>query len=143
MLVMSRITSRTTDLSESWLLPNPLPRGLCQPVQIGGRQETPAYLLNTLKPGHVIEGPAILIDDISTVVVEPKCTAHITAGQDIRIEVLTGLLPMILPLYTALSCWCWQQSVRYTSQLSSATQQVSKCAGACRDVRLKEAPDEM
>jgi hypothetical protein len=61
-------------------------------VQIGGRQETPAYLLHTLKPGHVIEGPAILIDDISTVVVEPKCTAHITAGHDIRIEVATGLL---------------------------------------------------
>lgn len=56
-------------------------------VQIGGRQETPAYLLNTLKPGHVIKGPAILIDDISTVVVEPECTANITAGQDIRIEV--------------------------------------------------------
>ena len=56
-------------------------------VQIGGRQKTPAYLLNTLKPGHVIEGPAILIDDISTVVVEPECTANITAGQDIRIEV--------------------------------------------------------
>ena len=59
-----------------------------QCVQIGGRQKTPAYLLNTLKPGHVIEGPAILIDDISTVVVEPECTANITAGQDIRIEVL-------------------------------------------------------
>ena len=60
-------------------------------VQIGGRQNTPAYLLNTLKPGHVIEGPAILIDDISTVVVEPACTAYITAGQDIRIEVLNVL----------------------------------------------------
>ena len=56
-------------------------------MQIGGRQATPAYLLNTLKPGHVIEGPAILIDDISTDVVEPECTAYITAGQDIRIEV--------------------------------------------------------
>ncbi len=57
-------------------------------MQIGGRQKTPAYLLNTLKPGHTVEGPAILIDDISTVVVEPQCTAYITAGQDIRIEVL-------------------------------------------------------
>ena len=32
-------------------------------------------------------GPAILIDDISTVVVEPRCTAHVTAGRDLRIEV--------------------------------------------------------
>ena len=29
----------------------------------------------------------MLIDDISTVVVEPNCTAHITAGGDIRIDV--------------------------------------------------------
>ena len=32
-------------------------------------------------------GPAILIDEISTVVVEPQCTAFVTAGFDIRIEV--------------------------------------------------------
>ena len=31
-------------------------------------------------------GPAILIDDISTVVVEPRCVAHVTAGRDLRIE---------------------------------------------------------
>ena len=61
-------------------------------MQIGGRQRTPAYLLNTLKPGHVVEGPSILIDDISTVVVERECTGYITAGQDIRIEV--PLLPL-------------------------------------------------
>jgi hypothetical protein len=54
---------------------------------VGGRQDTPAYLLKDLKGGHTIPGPAILIDDISTVVVEPLCTAHITANQDIRIEV--------------------------------------------------------
>jgi 5-oxoprolinase (ATP-hydrolysing) len=29
----------------------------------------------------------MLIDDISTVVVEPRCTAHITAGGNIRISV--------------------------------------------------------
>ncbi|CAK0741638.1 hypothetical protein CVIRNUC_001340 [Coccomyxa viridis] len=70
--------------------PGPLPKPAEETsayFQIGGRQKTPAYLLNTLKPGHVVEGPAILIDDISTVVVEPECTAYITAGQDIRIEV--------------------------------------------------------
>lgn len=31
-------------------------------------------------------GPAMLIDNISTIVVEPGCTAHITAGHDVRIE---------------------------------------------------------
>lgn len=56
-------------------------------LQIGGRQETAAYEIVDLKPGHKVKGPAILIDDISTVVLEPECTAYITAGRDIRVEV--------------------------------------------------------
>ncbi len=60
---------------------------ICLPKQVGGRQDTPAYLLRQLQPGHTVAGPAMLIDDISTVVVEPRCTAHITAGGNIRISV--------------------------------------------------------
>ena len=56
-------------------------------MQIGGSQDTPAYLLKNLKPGHHIPGPAILIDDISTIVVEPKCTAYLTANLDIKVDV--------------------------------------------------------
>ncbi len=56
-------------------------------LQIGGLQDTPAYLLKKFKPGHEIPGPAILIDDISTIVVEPKCTALITANMDIKVDV--------------------------------------------------------
>lgn len=52
----------------------------------GGRQPTPAYLLAALRPGHQIPGPAILIDDISTVVVEPGWDAHVTPAGDVRIE---------------------------------------------------------
>lgn len=57
------------------------------PPQVGGRQDTPAYLLKDLQPGHEVPGPAILIDDISTVVVEPLCRASITASRDIRLDV--------------------------------------------------------
>ncbi|CAL8463366.1 g2900 [Coccomyxa elongata] len=70
--------------------PGPLPspaRIISAYFEVGGRQDTPAYLLKDLRPGHEIKGPAILIDDISTVVVEPLCCADITAGQDIRIQV--------------------------------------------------------
>jgi hypothetical protein len=35
----------------------------------GGRQKTPAYLLSELVPGHIVEGPALLIDNTSTIVV--------------------------------------------------------------------------
>lgn len=52
----------------------------------GGRQLTPAFLLGTLLPGHQVPGPAILIDAISTVVVEPGAVAHITPAGDVRIE---------------------------------------------------------
>ncbi len=56
-------------------------------LQIGGLQDTPAYLLKKFKPGHEIPGPAILIDDISTIVVEPKCSAWMTANMDIKVDV--------------------------------------------------------
>ncbi|PSC69547.1 5-oxoprolinase isoform B [Micractinium conductrix] len=54
--------------------------------EAGGRQPTPAYLLTDLKPGHAVTGPAMLIDNISTIVLEPGCTAHVTAARDVRIE---------------------------------------------------------
>ncbi|KAL3135323.1 hypothetical protein ABBQ32_007517 [Trebouxia sp. C0010 RCD-2024] len=55
--------------------------------EIGGLQDTPAYLLKNFKPGHRIAGPAILIDEISTIVVEPQCTAEVTANMDIKLDV--------------------------------------------------------
>lgn len=55
--------------------------------EIGGRQQTPVYRLSTLAAGHELEGPALLIDDISTIVVEPACQAHITSRGDVRIAV--------------------------------------------------------
>lgn len=54
----------------------------------GGRQSTPVYTLDQLLPGHRVQGPALLIDDISTVVVEPACMAEITRNRDVRIELL-------------------------------------------------------
>ena len=52
-----------------------------------GRVDTKVYLLESLSPNHVIPGPALLIDNISTIVVEPNCTAHITDLKDVRIDV--------------------------------------------------------
>ena len=79
------------------VLPHPCAGPLPEPAavvsayfEIGGRQLTPAYQLQTLSPGHVIPGPAILIDVISTIVVEPGGTAHITGSHDIRIDLHQG-----------------------------------------------------
>ena len=46
------------------------------------------YTLDQLQPGHRVQGPALLIDNISTIVVEPQCTAEITGDRNVRIELL-------------------------------------------------------
>jgi len=55
-----------------------------------GYEDTNVYLMEQLKPGHVIEGPAIVMDSLSTVLVEPSCTATITSKGDIRVAVGAG-----------------------------------------------------
>ncbi|CAM9888842.1 unnamed protein product, partial [Phaeothamnion confervicola] len=55
-----------------------------------GRVATPVYSLDVLRPGDSVTGPAILIQNVSTVVIEPHCTARITATGDIGITVERG-----------------------------------------------------
>lgn len=52
-----------------------------------GRTATPVYRLGDLAVGHRVAGPAILIDAISTIVVEPGCTAVVTVGHNVRMDV--------------------------------------------------------
>lgn len=52
-----------------------------------GRLDTQVYLLEKLCAGHVIAGPAIIIDKNSTILVEPHCEASITKHGDISIKV--------------------------------------------------------
>lgn len=74
-----------TSAPEPGPLPNPAAT-VSAYFERGGRQPTPAYVLSTLSPGHEIPGPAILIDDISTIVVEPGAAASMTPSGDVRIE---------------------------------------------------------
>eukprot|EP00977_Amphora_coffeiformis_P013093 scaffold3361_cov166-Amphora_coffeaeformis.AAC.4 len=50
-------------------------------------REVPIFKSDNLKPGHEIEGPAIIIQPISTVIIEMYCKAFITANKDIDITV--------------------------------------------------------
>ncbi|XP_059473428.1 5-oxoprolinase [Neocloeon triangulifer] len=52
-----------------------------------GPQETPVLLLKNLGQGHTINGPAIVIDGLSTILVEPGCIAKVTPQGNIRIQV--------------------------------------------------------
>jgi 5-oxoprolinase (ATP-hydrolysing) len=70
--------------------PGPLPEpALVQKAVFhnGGEQDTPVYELDALEPGHTVAGPALLLNSISTVLVEPACIGHVTAAGDIRIHV--------------------------------------------------------
>lgn len=52
-----------------------------------GWKEVSVFLSDNLQPGHVIIGPALIIQPISTVVIENHCTARITSCGDLDITV--------------------------------------------------------
>ncbi|RZC61640.1 hypothetical protein C5167_023383 [Papaver somniferum] len=52
-----------------------------------GWHETPLFKLENLGHGHVLQGPAIVMNGNSTVIVEPDCKAIITEYGNIKIEI--------------------------------------------------------
>lgn len=56
----------------------------------GGYQDTKIYLLENLKPEQIVPGPAIIMDSLSTILVEPDCRAEITKFGDICITIGSG-----------------------------------------------------
>jgi 5-oxoprolinase (ATP-hydrolysing) len=55
-----------------------------------GLLSTPLYLLENIPPGKTITGPAIIIQEGSTILLEPKSCARRTRHGDILIELSTG-----------------------------------------------------
>jgi len=53
----------------------------------GGWAETAVYRWEDLRAGHALAGPALIIQDGGTIVVEPDCTAEVTDTGDLRIRV--------------------------------------------------------
>lgn len=72
----------------------------------GGRRATNVYFLNQLRPQTSIVGPAIIVQNVATVVVEPGCVALITRHGDIEIcvqEVLDKSVTVELdPIYLSI-----------------------------------------
>lgn len=73
-----------------------------------GRCSTNVYKAQELAPFTTINGPAIIVQNVATVVVEPGCTAHITKWGDIEItveevvdkKVTTTLDPIYLSIFS-------------------------------------------
>lgn len=68
-----------------------------------GWRETPVYLSETLYRGDRLEGPAIIMDATSTIVIEPECRAVIDAYGDMQIQV--GLGQSMLPSTVSDARW--------------------------------------
>ncbi|CAL4112119.1 unnamed protein product, partial [Meganyctiphanes norvegica] len=52
-----------------------------------GFHDTTVYKMSELCIGHKLCGPAIIMDKLSTILVEPGCNAEITAEGDVRIDI--------------------------------------------------------
>ncbi|CAG9792777.1 unnamed protein product [Diatraea saccharalis] len=68
----------------------PTPEKVVKVYFDGGYQDTQVYLLEKLLPEQEVSGPAIIMDSLSTILVEPDCRAEITKFGDIRITIGSG-----------------------------------------------------
>ena len=56
-----------------------------------GRYNTPTYNLTDLNPKTEISGPCIIIQNITTIIIEPDCHVYITIYGDIEINILYNI----------------------------------------------------
>lgn len=93
----------------------------------GGYQETKVYQLTSLSPGDILHGPVIIMDSLSTFLVEPDCTAEITCRGDIKItigqgrqtKVTTDLDSIQLSIFSHRFMSIAEQMGRYASLLNN------------------------
>ncbi|MEL4305817.1 hydantoinase B/oxoprolinase family protein [Methanococcoides sp. LMO-2] len=85
-LVVSNITLEFIGLNEipEEIINNAVAAGECsrettvEMYTCGEFHQTPVFIRKCLKPGHVVRGPALIIEDTTTIVVEPEWKAEIT-----------------------------------------------------------------
>ncbi|MFP6766620.1 MAG: hydantoinase B/oxoprolinase family protein [Planctomycetaceae bacterium] len=90
----------------------PQPQSLTETVFDGQPHQTAVFLRNDLHPGDRIDGPAILCESTSTVVIEPGYTAEITVRDEVHIrrqsdetaasDVSTAADPVMLEIFNNL-----------------------------------------
>lgn len=78
---------RELEQSSSFLAKIPLPEGQYKIYFENGWKDTPLFRLEKLVIGFALQGPAIIMNGNSTVIVEPDCQAMITAQGNIKIQI--------------------------------------------------------
>ena len=94
-----------------------------------GWQATAVYDLERLGAGHTIAGPAIIIHDTATILVEPGCFAEVTAHGDVRItvgaatqrQVTTAVDPVQLSIFSNLFMSIAEQMGRMLQKTAIST----------------------
>ena len=72
---------------------NPAPRSPPEPDSVArvyfddGWRDTPIFLIEQLRCGCVVRGPAVIMNGTATVLVEPGCVATLTQFGDLRVDV--------------------------------------------------------
>jgi 5-oxoprolinase (ATP-hydrolysing) len=95
----------------------------------GGWRQTAVYDLDRLGAGHTLCGPAIVIHDTATILVEPECTAEITVHGDMRItvgsvfqdQVTTAVDPIQLSIFSNLFMSIAEQMGRMLQKTAIST----------------------
>jgi len=71
-----------------------------------GWLSTSVYHLDPLKAGQIINGPALIIQDVSTILIEPACQAQITKFGDVEIHLeekrIDPIKPTVNPIQLAI-----------------------------------------
>ena len=75
----------------------PEPTATVQAYFEGGRVPTPVYKWDQVGPQTSLPGPCLIINQTSTVVVEPTCTARMTRAGDLEIRIGDGVRPKVTP----------------------------------------------
>eukprot|EP01038_Epipyxis_sp_PR26KG_P016356 gene16356-22292_t len=65
----------------------PIPKEFVSVYFEQGRLNTPVFILNELNSNNIVTGPAIIVQDVATVLVDPGCSAIITDDGDIIINI--------------------------------------------------------
>ncbi len=128
-----RAVGRGSGLEHSPLPPakdDPQPMQQVQCYFTGGWQKTSIYRLEKLGPGQTIRGPALIMHDTATILVEPESTAVITDCGDIEItikqyeeinEVGTKVDPIQLSIFSNLFMSIAEQMGRTLQKTSIST----------------------
>ena len=94
-----------------------------------GWHSTPVFLLKNLGAGHIIEGPAMLIQETSTILVEPESRATITRYGDVEItldsrkgkKLTAGADPVQLSIFSNLFMSIAEQMGRMLQKTAIST----------------------